>query len=97
MTLTKAEIVDHLVNHMELANKDAIQFVDMVFDLIKSSLQNSETVKISGFGNWNIRSKRSRTGRNPQTGDAMQITARKVVKFKYSQVLRDVINQAEQK
>lgn len=96
MTLTKADIVEHLVNRLDVPNKDATRYVDMIFETIKDTLAQGNGVKISGFGNWTVNQKRSRTGRNPQTGEAMEITARKVVKFKYSQVLRDIINNAEQ-
>jgi integration host factor subunit alpha len=59
---------------------------------MKSTLERGENLKISGFGSFMVRQKKSRLGRNPQTGDAMEITARRVVTFKPSQVLRDALN-----
>jgi integration host factor subunit alpha len=70
--------------------------VDLVFDLLKETLETGDKVKISGFGNFVIREKRSRKGRNPQTGEEIQISARRVLTFKPSQVLRKALNKVEQ-
>ncbi|MFH1727020.1 MAG: integration host factor subunit alpha [Pseudomonadota bacterium] len=91
MTLTKADIVDSLVQELNVSRKDAVNYTELVFETIKETLERGDNVKISGFGNWNVRSKQSRVGRNPQTGQAMEISSRKVVTFKPSQVLRDVL------
>jgi integration host factor subunit alpha len=66
--------------------------VDLVFDLLKETLEKGDKIKISGFGNFVVREKRPRKGRNPQTGDEIQITARRVLTFKPSQVLRKALN-----
>jgi integration host factor subunit alpha len=72
---------------------EAADLVEQVFDSIKDSLEIGHDVKISGFGNFVLRDKRSRTGRNPQTGEAMEISSRRVMSFKVSQVLKEAINQ----
>ena len=69
--------------------KEASDLVDLVFKVIKDTLSRGEKVKISGFGNFSIRDKSTRIGRNPQTGDAMEISARRVLTFKPSQVLKE--------
>ncbi len=92
MTLTKADLVDSLVQELNVSRKDAVSYSELIFETIKETLQQGTNVKISGFGNWNVRDKRSRVGRNPQTGEAMEISSRKVVTFKPSQILRDILN-----
>jgi integration host factor subunit alpha len=66
--------------------------VESVFDIMKSCLERGEKLKISGFGNFVVKDKKARRGRNPQTGDAIEISARKVLTFKSSQVLRKTLN-----
>ena len=66
--------------------------VELIFEKIKESLEKEENVKISGFGNFMVRQKRARRGRNPQTGKDMTITARRVLTFKPSQILKDSVN-----
>lgn len=92
MTLTKADIVEQVFEKVGLTKKEATDVVEFVFDALKNQLQNGEKVKISGFGNFVVRKKKSRTGRNPQTGQEMTITARSVLTFKPSQVLRAMLN-----
>jgi integration host factor subunit alpha len=89
MALTKADIVDRIYKEVGFSKKDAAEMVDLVFDVIKDTLGKGEKVKISGFGNFSIRDKSTRMGRNPQTGDSMEITARRVLTFKASTVLRE--------
>lgn len=91
-TLTKADIVDHVFEKVGLTKKEATDVVEFVFDSLKDTLQKGQKIKISGFGNFVVRKKRSRTGRNPQTGEEMTITARSVLTFKPSQVLRAMLN-----
>lgn len=93
MSLTKADIVERVYKEAGFSKKEAADLVDMVFKVIKDTLSRGEKVKISGFGNFSIRDKSTRIGRNPQTGDAMEISARRVLTFKPSQVLKeDVTN-----
>jgi integration host factor subunit alpha len=66
--------------------------VDLVFDMMKETLESGDKIKISGFGNFLVREKRARKGRNPQTGEELQISARRVLTFKPSQVLRKALN-----
>jgi integration host factor subunit alpha len=74
------------------SKKDSARIVESVFDIIKESLGRGEKIKISGFGNFVVKEKKSRRGRNPQTGDEISISARRVLTFKSSQVLRKALN-----
>ena len=89
MSLTKADIVERVYKEAGFSKKEASDLVDMVFHIIKETLAKGEKVKISGFGNFSIRDKATRIGRNPQTGEAMEISARRVLTFKPSQVLKE--------
>ncbi|MFH1758868.1 MAG: integration host factor subunit alpha [Pseudomonadota bacterium] len=90
--MTKADIVETIYGKVGFSRKESAEIVDLVFDLMKETLENGEKIKISGFGNFIIREKRSRKGRNPQTGEEIQISARRVLTFKPSQVLRKALN-----
>jgi len=90
--MTKADIVETIYEKIGFSRKESAEIVDLVFDLIKETLENGEKIKISGFGNFMIREKRPRKGRNPQTGEEIQISARRVLTFKPSQVLRKTLN-----
>jgi integration host factor subunit alpha len=89
MSLTKADIVERVYKEAGFSKKEASDLVDLVFKVIKDTLARGEKVKISGFGNFSIRDKSTRVGRNPQTGEAMEISARRVLTFKPSQVLKE--------
>jgi integration host factor subunit alpha len=75
-----------------ISKKEAADLVEMVFDTIKGTLADGTKIKISGFGNFVVREKRSRIGRNPQTGETIEISARRVLTFRPSQVLRAEVN-----
>lgn len=90
-TLTKADIVESVHRKIGFSKKDSTEIVEKVFEIIKRTLEKGEHVKISGFGKFEVRSKRSRRGRNPQTGEEIEITARRVLSFKPSQILRSVL------
>jgi integration host factor subunit alpha len=92
MSYTKASIIDAVCEKIGLPKKDATDIVELLFETMKDTLERGENLKISGFGSFTVRNKKSRLGRNPQTGEAMEITARRVVTFKPSQVLRDALN-----
>lgn len=92
MTLTKVDIVEKTAETCGFSKLEAAELVESVFEVIKAALEDGENVKISGFGNFVLRDKRSRVGRNPQTGKAMEISARRVMSFKVSQVLKEAIN-----
>jgi len=82
MSITKKDIADVLVRELHMTHAQALQFTNDFFDQIKTTLSNGEEVKFSGFGNFTIREKSARPGRNPKTGEAVEISARKVVNFK---------------
>lgn len=87
--VTKAEVAEHLSEKLGLMNKrEAKDFVDMFFEKIRSSLEDGEQVKLSGFGNFDLRDKNPRPGRNPKTGEEVTVTARRVVTFKAGQKLK---------
>jgi integration host factor subunit alpha len=92
MAYTKASIIDAICEKIGLPKKDSTDVVELLFNTMKDTLERGENLKISGFGSFTVRHKKSRLGRNPQTGQAMEITARRVVTFKPSQVLRDALN-----
>lgn len=93
-TMTKADIIEAIYEKVGFSKKEAADLVEMVFDMLKDTLSKGEKIKISGFGNFVVRDKRPRTGRNPQTGEAIKITQRRVLTFKPSQVLREEVNAA---
>ncbi|MBN2575987.1 MAG: integration host factor subunit alpha [Deltaproteobacteria bacterium] len=91
--MTKADIVETVYERVGgFSKKEAAEIVETVFDTIKATLERGEKIKISGFGNFVVRDKNSRTGRNPQTGEEIVITARRVLTFKPSQVLKNSLN-----
>jgi integration host factor subunit alpha len=92
MSLTKNNLVTKLNEQAGLSRKDSASAVDSTFDIIKAELERGNDVKISGFGKWTVKAKKERNGRNPQTGTGMAITARKVVTFKSSPVLKGALN-----
>lgn len=92
MALTKADLVDSIHEKIGFSKKEAADIVELIFDTIKGALTDGDKIKISGFGNFVVREKRARTGRNPQTGQAIEISARRVLTFKPSQVLRSDVN-----
>ena len=88
MSLTKAEIANRLFNEVGLNKREAKEFVDAYFEIIKAALEDGENVKLSGFGNFQLRDKKERPGRNPKTGEEIPISARRVVTFRPGQKLR---------
>ena len=92
MTLTKADLVDKVLEGSGLSKREATDVVEHIFDKLKITLAKTGKVKLSGFGNFVVRRKKARVGRNPQTGDEMMISARAVLTFKPSQVLKAMLN-----
>ena len=91
--MTKADIVENVYEKVGgFSKKEAAEIVETVFDTIKETLERGEKIKISGFGNFVVRDKNSRVGRNPQTGKEITISARRVLTFKPSQVLKNALN-----
>ncbi|QCI22014.1 integration host factor subunit alpha [Buchnera aphidicola] len=91
MVLTKAEISENLFEKLQLTKRDSKQFVEFFFEEVRSSLERGENVKLSGFGNFELKNKKERPGRNPKTGEIVTITARRVVTFKSGQKLKNSI------
>ena len=91
--MTKADIVEAVYEKLGgFSKKESAEIVELVFETIKETLGRGEKIKISGFGNFVVRNKRKRIGRNPQTGEEIEISARKVLTFKPSQVLKNALN-----
>ncbi len=88
MSLTKADMADRLFDEVGLNKREAKEFVDAYFEMIRAALENGENVKLSGFGNFQLREKNQRPGRNPKTGEEIPISARRVVTFRPGQKLR---------
>ena len=80
--LTKSEMADKLFEELGLNKREAKELVEQLFEEIRVCLENNEQVKLSGFGNFDLRDKRQRPGRNPKTGEAIPISARRVVTFR---------------
>jgi integration host factor subunit alpha len=94
MSLTKIEIIDSVYEKLGIPRKECVCIVESLFEIIKDELDKGQGVMISGFGKWTVKAKKRRKGRNPQTGEALMIDARKVVTFKPSSVLRNAVNSA---
>jgi len=91
--MTKAEIVQALYSKVGgFSRKESAELVDLVFEMMKETLGKGEKIKISGFGNFVLRDKRQRPGRNPQTGQPIKISERRVLTFKASQILKQALN-----
>lgn len=91
--MTKADIVDRVCERVGgFSKKEAADVVEVVFDLMKETLETGDKLKVSGFGNFVVREKKPRPGRNPQTGQEITIEARRVLTFKPSNVLKSALN-----
>jgi integration host factor subunit alpha len=93
--MTKVDIVESIYEKVGFSKKEVAKIVESIFDIIKDSLQKEDKIKISGFGNFVVRKKRARRGRNPQTGSDIEISSRRILTFKPSQVLRASLNRRE--
>lgn len=91
--MTKADLDDIIYEKLSCQKKEAVELVELVMETLKDAIATEGHVKISGFGNFVVRQKADRTGRNPQTGEAITITSRKVLTFKPSVLLKNRINQ----
>ncbi len=96
MAITKAELVSIVCDKCSFSRQESFQIVDQVFQILKETLEGGEKVKISGFGNFVTREKRPRKGRNPQTGEEVIISGRRVLTFKPGAILRKALNQENQ-
>ena len=88
MALTKADMAERLFEELGLNKREAKEMVDMFFEEIRRALEHGEQVKLSGFGNFDLRTKKQRPGRNPKTGEEIPISARRVVTFRPGQKLK---------
>jgi integration host factor subunit alpha len=95
MTLTKAHIVEKLFAKNLFTKGESAQIIETLFELIKQSLEHGEDVLISGFGKFFAKEKHQRRGRNPQTGEPIELAPRRVVTFHYSVGLKEKINEAQ--
>jgi integration host factor subunit alpha len=93
MTLTKAELAEILSDKTHIHKRDGKDFVEMFFEEIRIALESGEAVKLSGFGNFELRTKPERPGRNPKTGQEVPVSARRVVTFHASQKLKTMVEQ----
>src|SRR5690625_2799278 len=91
--LNKTDLINAVAEKSELSKKDAGKAVDAVFQTIMETLQNGENVQVIGFGNFEVRDRAARKGRNPQTGEEIQIPASKVPAFRAGKALRDAVKQ----
>ncbi len=90
--MVKIDIVDKICEKVGFSNKEASKIVETVFDIIKETLQREDKIMVSGFGNFVVRNKKTRRGRNPQTGGDIEITPRRVLTFKPSLELKASLN-----
>ncbi len=88
MALTKAEMAEKLFQDLGINKREAKEFVELFFEEVRGALERGSQVKLSGFGNFNLRDKKERPGRNPKTGQEIPITARRVVTFHPGQKLK---------
>ena len=94
-TLTKAELAEMLFDSLGLNKREAKDFIDAFYDEIRSALEGGDSIKLSGFGNFQLRDKPQRPGRNPKTGEEIPIAARRVVTFHPSQKLKAMVDTAD--
>ena len=90
--MTKADIIEGVYEKVGFSKKESAEIVELVFDTVKETLERGDKIKISGFGNFQVREKKARVGRNPQTGKEIEISARRVLTFRPSQVLKTALN-----
>ncbi|GAM10343.1 integration host factor subunit alpha [Geobacter sp. OR-1] len=90
--MTKADLVGKVSDVSNFTQKESVDIVESVLEIIKETLGKGETLKISGFGSFTVKQKRARKGRNPQTGESITLDSRKVLTFKASNLLRDAVN-----
>ncbi len=93
MALTKADLAENLFNILGLNKREAKEIVEQLFEEIRQALERGEAVKLSGFGNFTLREKNQRPGRNPKTGQEIPISPRRVVTFRAGQKLRAKVEQ----
>lgn len=93
-TVTKADLIEEVLNVTELPRKESETIVETIFDSIIAALQKGEKIEIRGFGSFRTRERRGRVGRNPKTGEKVEVPAKKIPYFKPSKELKDFVNNA---
>lgn len=96
MTITKQNLVEQIHEKLGYSKKEASELLESTIDIIKNTLASGDDVKVAGFGVFTIKQKADRRGRNPQTGETLIITARRVLSFKSSHLLKKAINRGEE-
>ncbi len=93
--MTKADLVDIIFGKVGLSKIESQHIIEMIFDTVKQTLVEGESVKVSGFGTFNVKKKNARRGRNPKTGDELQITPRRVITFRASNHFKEMIEKTD--
>jgi integration host factor subunit alpha len=93
--MTKADLVDIIFGKVGLSKIESQNIIEMIFETIRLTLVEGESVKVSGFGTFNVKKKNARRGRNPKTGDELQITPRRVVTFRASNHFKELIEKTD--
>jgi len=93
--MTKADLIEKIFEKIGLSKKESQEIIEIIFDTMKQTFIEGESVKISGFGTFNIRQKMSRRGRNPKTGEELEITPRRVITFRTSTQLKSVMKKQD--
>ena len=94
--MTKAELVDEVARAIQVTKKQAETIVNVVFDSIVDSLRSGEKIELRGFGSFRLRSRKSRTGRNPKTGEKVEVPSKKIPYFKPGKELKELINDSSE-
>jgi len=92
--MTKADIAEKIQTKLRFSKKESTDLLESILSIMKSTLESGEKIKIHGFGNFEIKQKKDRNGRNPHTGEAITIEARRILTFKPSAILKDHLNKA---
>lgn len=95
--MTKADLVDKIFEKIGLSKKEAQEIIEILFETMRQTFVEGESVKISGFGTFNVRNKVARRGRNPKTGDELEISPRKVISFRASNQLKNILEKQVEK
>ncbi len=93
--MTKADLVERVARESDMTKKDAEQLIEIIFDSITGTLNKGEKIELRGFGSFRVRERNSRKGRNPKTGESVDIPAKRVAYFKPGKELKELINQGE--
>ncbi|MGI8883469.1 MAG: integration host factor subunit beta [Pyrinomonadaceae bacterium] len=94
--MTKADLVERVAKEADMTKKDAEQLVEIIFDSIIASLNKGEKIELRGFGSFRVRQRNARKGRNPKTGDSVDIPAKRVAYFKPGKELKELINEGKE-